>query len=125
MSTDLEGLLIEHTDAWNSHDVDRLMRLFSDDCIFDASGGTEPLGKRYVGTAEVRSAFSEVLESMPDAHWGEGQHFVIADGYGVSEWRLTGTRLDGTPIDVLGCDFITVRAGQITRKNSFRKQRLG
>lgn len=120
---DLERLLVEHTDAWNSHDIDRLLNLFSDDCVFDASGGSEPLGRRYQGKAEVRSAFLEVLESMPDAHWGDGQHVAISENYGVSEWRLTGTRLDGTAIDVHGCDFITVRADQIIRKNSFRKQR--
>ncbi|MEY2449009.1 MAG: hypothetical protein QOH79_2485, partial [Acidimicrobiaceae bacterium] len=45
------------------------------------------------------------------------------DDYGVSEWRLTGTLLDGSRIDVLGCDFLTVRDDKIIRKNSFRKQR--
>jgi len=121
---DLGRLLIEHTDAWNSHDIDRLMGLFADDCSFDASGGTEAFGQRFEGRAQVRSAFVEVLESMPDAHWGDGQHFVISDRYGVSEWRLTGTRLDGTRLDVHGCDFITVRGDKIIRKNAFRKQRL-
>ena len=60
---------------------------------------------------------------MPDANWGDGRHFVIAEDYGVSEWRLTGARLDGTRVDVLGCDFVTVRDGKVIRKNSFRKQR--
>ena len=119
----LERLLIEHTDAWNSHDVDRLMSLFADDCVFDASSGPESHGSRFEGREQVRAAFAEVLESMPDANWGGGRHFVLSDDYGVSEWRLTGTRLDGTRIDVLGCDFLTVRDGNIVRKNSFRKQR--
>lgn len=122
-SDDLERLLVEHTDAWNSHDIDRLMCLFADDCVFDASGGTETYGHRFAGRAEVRSAFADVFESMPDANWGDGGHFVISGDYGVSEWRLTGTRLDGSGVDVLGCDFLTVRDGKIVRKNSFRKQR--
>jgi ketosteroid isomerase-like protein len=120
---DLERLLVEHTDAWNSHDLDRLMRLFADDCVFEASGGPESHGRRFEGRAQVTAAFTDVLESMPDANWGDGRHFVIADDYGVSEWRLTGTRVDGTCVDVLGCDFLTVRGGKIVRKNSFRKQR--
>ena len=53
----------------------------------------------------------------------DGRHHVIDDDYGVSEWRLTGTLLDGSRIDVLGCDFLTVREGKIARKSSFRKQR--
>ena len=120
---ELERLLIEHTDAWNSHDIDRLMGLFADDCVFDASGGTEAWGRRFAGREQVRGAFADVFESMPDANWGDGHHFVISDDYGVSEWRLTGTRLDGSRLDVLGCDFLTVRANKIVRKNSFRKQR--
>jgi hypothetical protein len=60
---------------------------------------------------------------MPDAHWGDGHHRVISDDYGVSEWRLTGTLLDGSRVDVLGCDLLTVRDDKIVRKNSFRKQR--
>ena len=120
---DLELLLVEHTDAWNSHDIERLMRLFADDCVFDASGGPECYGRRFGGQAQVRAAFADVLDSMPDANWGDGRHFVISDDYGVSEWRLTGTLLDGSRLDVLGCDFLTVRDNKIVRKNSFRKQR--
>lgn len=60
---------------------------------------------------------------MADANWGGGRHFVLADDYGVSEWRLTGTLGDGRRIDVLGCDFLAVRGDKIVRKNSFRKQR--
>jgi len=124
-SDDLERLLIEHTDAWNSHDIDLLMTLFADGCVFDASAGPESSGRQFVGWVQVRSAFADVFRSMPDANWGEGRHFVISDAYGVSEWRLTGTLPDGTPVDVLGCDFITVRDNKIVRKNSFRKQRTG
>lgn len=122
-SDGLKRLLIEHTDAWNSHDIDRLMGLFTDDCVFEASGGTESYGCRFEGRAQVSVAFAAVFDSMPDANWGDGRHFVISDNYGVSEWRLTGTLLNGTRVDVLGCDFLTVRDNKIVRKNSFRKQR--
>ena len=120
---DLLQLLIEHTDAWNSHDLDRLMSLFADDCVFQASGGAGHDGTRFEGFSDVRAAFAGVFDSMPDAQWGNGRHYVIAGDYGVSEWRLTGTLTDGKRIDVLGCDFLTVRGGKIVLKNSFRKQR--
>ncbi|MBK8333072.1 MAG: nuclear transport factor 2 family protein [Acidimicrobiaceae bacterium] len=122
-SEEVERLLIAHTDAWNSHNIERLMSLFADDCVFDASGGHESHGRRFVGRDQVKTAFAAVLDSMPDANWGDGHHFVISDDYGVSEWRLTGTLHDGTRVDVLGCDFLTVRGDKIVRKNSFRKQR--
>lgn len=120
---DLERLLIEHTDAWNSHDIDRLMGLFVDDCVFEASGGPEPCGRRHTGRDQVRAAFAEVFASMPDAKWGDGRHHAISGEYGVSEWRLTGTLPDGSRLDVDGCDFLTTRGDKIVRKNSFRKQR--
>ena len=119
----LERLLIEHTDAWNSHDVDRLIALFVEGCVFEASSGPDFDGRRFEGRAAVRAAFADVLESMPDANWGNGRHFVLSDDYGVSEWRLTGTLQDGKRIDVLGCDFLIVSDDGIVRKNSFRKQR--
>ena len=122
-SADLHRLLVEHTDAWNSHDIDRLMSLFADDCVFEASGGPEFCGCRFGGRAQVRAAFQDVLDSMPDANWGDGRHFVLSDDYGVSEWRLTGTLVGGGRLDVLGCDFLTARDNKIVRKSSFRKQR--
>lgn len=122
-SNDLERLLVEHTEAWNSHDLERLMSLFADDCVFEASGGPEFCGRRVTGRERVRTAFADVFDSMPDAIWSDGRHFVISADYGVSEWRLTGTVLKGARVDVLGCDFLTVRGNQIVRKNSFRKQR--
>jgi taurine dehydrogenase small subunit len=75
------------------------------------------------GRAGVRQAFADVLDSMPDANWGNGPHYGIAPGYGVSEWTLTGTMPDGRRLEVNGCDFLTVRDGKILTKNSFRKQR--
>jgi steroid delta-isomerase-like uncharacterized protein len=120
---DHQRLLIEHTDAWNSHDIERLMGLFADDCVFDASAGPESYGRRFEGRTQVRTAFADVFASMPDANWGDGRHFVISDEYGVSEWRLTATLADGKRLDVLGCDFLTFRDNKILRKNSFRKQR--
>ena len=68
-SDDLERLLIDHTEAWNSHDIDRLMSLFADDCVFDASGGPEFCGRRFGGRVAVATAFADVFDSMPDANW--------------------------------------------------------
>ncbi len=120
---DLLELLTRHTEAWNRHDLDALMELFDEDCVFEASGGDEVCGKRYRGYTEVRQAFADVFESMPDAQWGNGRHYGLAADYGVSEWTLAGTLADGRRLEVNGCDFLTVRDGKILTKNAFRKQR--
>jgi ketosteroid isomerase-like protein len=121
--TNLLGLFQSHIEAWNRHDLDGLMSLFDRDCVFQASGGDEVCGKRYQGPTEVRQAFAEVFETMPDAQWGNGRHYILAPDYGVSEWTLTGTMPDGRRLEVNGCDFLAVRDGKILTKNSYRKQR--
>jgi ketosteroid isomerase-like protein len=121
--TNLLELLVRHTEAWNRHDLDALMNLFDRDCVFEASGGDEVCGTRYQGYTEVRQAFAEVLEAMPDAEWGDGRHYSLAPDYGVSEWTLTGTMPDGRRLEANGCDFLTVRDGKILTKSSYRKQR--
>jgi taurine dehydrogenase small subunit len=119
----LMGLLQRHAEAWNRHDLDGLMSLFADDCVFEASGGDEVCGERYQGRAAVRQAFAEVLDNMPDARWANGRHHCLSPSYGVSEWTLTATMPDGRRLEVDGCDFLKVRDGEIVGKSSFRKQR--
>lgn len=109
-------------DAWNRHDVDALMSFMTEDCVFESSAGADVCGNRYVGTEAVRTGFAEVWEIYPDAHWGNARHFVHGDR-GVSEWTFTGTRSDGTRVEVQGCDLFTFRDGKIVLKNSYRKNR--
>lgn len=72
--------------------------------------------------AAVRAGFAEVWEVFPDAHWGNARYFVHSER-GVSEWTFTGTRADGTQVEVHGCDLFTFRDGKIFLKNSYRKNR--
>jgi ketosteroid isomerase-like protein len=109
-------------DAWNRHDIDVLMSHMTDDCVFEASGGPEVCGTRYAGHEAVRAGFIEVWTTFPDAHWGGARHFVCGDR-GVSEWTFTGTRTDGTRVEMNGCDMFTFRNGKIALKNSYRKNR--
>jgi steroid delta-isomerase-like uncharacterized protein len=109
-------------DAWNRHDIDALMSFMTDDCVFEASAGPEVCGARHSGRDAVRAAFAEVWATFPDAHWGDARHFVQGDR-GVSEWTFTGTRSDGTRVEVNGCDLFTFRDGKIAVKNSYRKNR--
>jgi hypothetical protein len=65
-------------------------------------------------TVEVLQAFAdawnrndaEALMTFADAHWGNARHFVQGDR-GVSQWTFTGTRADGTRVEVHGCDLFT------------------
>ncbi len=115
-------MLQAFADAWNHHDVDALMSFMTEDCVFEASAGPDVCGTSYAGRKAVRAGFSEVWATFPDAHWGNARHFVCGDR-GVSEWIFTGTRADGTRVEVNGCDVFTFRDGKIAVKNSYRKNR--
>ena len=109
-------------DAWNRHDVDALMSFMTDDCVFEASAGPAVCGTRYAGREAVRAGFAEVWTTFPDAHWGHARHLVCGER-GLSEWTFTGTRADGTRVEVNGCDLFVFRDGKIALKNSYRKNR--
>ena len=115
-------MLQAFADAFNRHDVDTIMSFMTEDCVFEASAGPDVCGTRYVGREAVRAGFAEVWAIFPDAQWGNARHFVCEER-GVSEWTFTGTRADGTRVEVHGCDLFTFRDGRISLKNSYRKNR--
>ena len=118
----LVTLLERFADAWNRHDLDALMSMMTEDAVFEASAGPQVDGERSEGKQAVRAAFAAVFEAFPDARWASPRHFVAGDR-GVSEWTFTGTRKDGTRVQVTGCDLFTFRDGKIAIKNSYRKNR--
>lgn len=109
-------------EAWNRHDIDALMTFMTDDCVFETAGGPAIRGTRVQGRDAVRDRFAEVWESIPDASWKQDRHFVSGNR-GVSEWVFSGTRPDGTRIEVAGCDLFTFRDGEIAVKSTFLKHR--
>lgn len=107
-------------DAFNQHDLDRIMEFFSDDATFDMPRGAHPWGTRYVGKDEVRKGLAARFTGIPDVHYGDDRHLVTADR-GVSEWLLSGTSATGQKISVRGCDLFEFRNGKVVRKDSYWK----
>jgi len=114
--------LAAFSDAFNRHDADALMEFMTDDCTFDAAGGNEVYGTRFVGKDAVRAAFEALFKTFPDAQWGQGRHYVAGER-GVSEWVFSGTHAEGWRIEAEGCDLFEFRDGLIAVKRAFRKER--
>lgn len=114
-------LLDRFAAAWNAHDVEALVDCMTDDGIFYGSIGPQPSGATSRGVSALRAGFSAVWEMFPDAAWSDVNH-IIAGDRAVTEWRFTGTRGDGTSVDVRGADIFTLRGGKIAVKDTFRKQ---
>lgn len=113
----LKGFL----EAFNRHDLDAIMDHFAEDCVFYMPRGAKPRGDKYVGKAEVRAGLAKRFEGLPDVHYGDDQHWLCGDSFGISEWTLTGTTTAGQYIEVRGVDLLEFAQGKITRKDSFWK----
>ena len=119
---DIRGKLVGLCEAFNAHDLDRIMTFFADDCVLEMPRGPHPWGARFEGKPAVRQALASRFEGLPDVHYGNEEHFVDADREtGMSRWTLTGTTRDGRRLEVRGCDFYTFRGGQVVRKDSYWK----
>ena len=114
------AVLEQMTAAFNRHDLDAIMALFTDDCVFESPRGAEPWGTRFVGRAQVREGLAARFGGIPDVHYGDDSHFVAGDR-GASEWTLTGTTTEGERLEVRGCDLWTFEGDRIARKDSYWK----
>ena len=119
---DLRALLVQLADAFNAHDLDRIMAFFADDCCLEMPRGKKPWGSRFEGKEDLRRALAMRFEGLPDVHYGDCQYFVDpAAATGISKWSLTGTGTNGMQVQVRGCDFYTFRDGKVIRKDSYWK----
>lgn len=119
---DIGASLRSLCDAFNAHDLDRVMSHFADDCVLQMPRGPQPFGARYEGKDAVRKALAGRFEGLPDVHYGGERHFIDGDGRtGISKWVLTGTRRDGVRVEVWGCDFYTFRDGKVVEKDAYWK----
>lgn len=118
--TDIVAVLEQLADAFNAHDIDRIMAHFSKDCSLDMPRGPEPHGTRYTGFDNVRRGLLTRFETTPDVHYGDVEHFADGDT-GMSKWLLTGTTPAGDKLKLRGCDFYTFRDGKVVRKDSYWK----
>ena len=99
---DIRARLVEICDAFNAHDLDRIMRFFADDCVLEMPKGNKPYGSRFEGKQNVREGLAARFEGLPDVHYGNAEHFVDSaiSQTGISKWCLTGTGRDGKRVEV-------------------------
>ena len=116
------AMLEDYADAWNAHDIDRIMAYMTPDCVFETGGGVERYGTRFEGAESVRQRFIEVWTDIPDVRFENALHFVQGE-HGCSEWTFVGTRVDGSAVEIDGCDLFTFEGDKIKSKRSYIKIR--
>ncbi len=53
-------------DAFNQHDLNAIMKFFSEECSLDFPKGPEPWGQRFIGKVKVQEALASRFKGIPD-----------------------------------------------------------
>jgi ketosteroid isomerase-like protein len=106
-------------EAFNRHDVDAVMALFSEDCVFDNTSPS-PDGEPFEGQAAVRGFWERFFASSPSAHFEAEDIFACGDRCTV-RWRYTWKSSEGAAGHVRGVDVFRVRDGEVVEKLSYVK----
>lgn len=101
-------------EAFNRHDVDAVMALFTDDCVFENTSPA-PDGERHEGQAAARAFWEHFFAASPDAYFETEDIFVAGDRACVC-WRY-----DWGDGHIRGVDVFRVRDGKVAAKLSYVK----
>ncbi len=122
MNADVEKTLEAWAAAWSSHDVEHLLSLFTDDCVYEDLA----LGAVNHGKAEVKAWVDGMLEVMPDLKLEQTARFVAGDWAGM-EWMMSGTLkgdLPGMPatnkhFSIRAATIVELASGKIKRCSDY------
>ncbi len=113
------ALVKQFNAALNARDVDGLMRLMTEDCVFENTYPA-PDGTRHMGQRAVRIFWDEFLRGSHGAHFEIEEIFGTGDRV-VMRWRYNWIDPQGRAGHIRGVDVYTVRDGLIAEKLSYVK----
>jgi ketosteroid isomerase-like protein len=119
-ATDPVAVVARFDKAFNDHDVDAVMALMSEDCVFE--GTAPPDGHRFVGAAAVRAAWVALFAAAPDARFTTEEVVACGDRV-IVRWRYDWGPGDGGAASghVRGVDVFRVRGGLVVEKLAYVK----
>ena len=106
-------------EAFNRHDVDAIMALMTEDCVFENTN-PPPDGGRLEGQAAVRRCWEELFQASPAAHFETEDVFAAGDR-GTVRWLYDWVDPKGGAGHIRGVDVFRVRDGKIAEKFSYVK----
>ncbi|HYU85779.1 MAG TPA: TIGR03086 family metal-binding protein [Kribbellaceae bacterium] len=113
------AVVAELADAFARRDVDAIMALMTDDCVFESTGPA-PDGERFEGTDAVRAQWTKLFDETVDPEFHTEESFVRGDR-ALLRWRYTWRNPDGSPGHIRGVDVLRLRGGRIAEKLSYVK----
>jgi steroid delta-isomerase-like uncharacterized protein len=104
--------------AWNSHDPDKMLPLFTDDVVYE----DVTFGEVSHGKTELRKFAADEFEGSPDLEL-KLDRTDFHGNHGTIEWTFTGTDKGvfktGKKFSVRGVSVIDLRDGKISRNLDF------
>jgi steroid delta-isomerase-like uncharacterized protein len=126
-TTAIRMLAERYGEAWNRQDLEAIMDLHSDDCVFVAHAAGSPPAE---GKEAVREAFAGYIAMMPDISFAE-RSLHVGESHWVFESTMSGTVEQaievegeqlgdrGSRIEVACVDVIEVRDGLVASKHTY------
>jgi limonene-1,2-epoxide hydrolase len=105
----MSGLIDRLAVAMNAHDLDAAVGLVHED--YRSEQPVHP-GRAFVGRAQMRANWQAMFAGIPDFH-AEIRRSVQDGDTTWTEWRWSGTRSDGQPLDVRGVTLFEITDDQI------------
>jgi len=108
-------LMDRFTSALNSHDLDAVLALVTDDIVFESTS-PPPDGARYDGRDAVGRVWGQMLETTPRARFFVEEQFSDGSERAVVRWRY-----DWGHGYVRGVDIVRVRDGRLAESLAYVK----
>jgi steroid delta-isomerase-like uncharacterized protein len=115
-------LINDYTAAWNSHDTEKLVSFFTDDCVYEEVA----IGATTRGKEELKAFLKRFFATFPDTNFEVTSSFMSGDWY-CAEWVWTATHkgnMAGIPatgkrISIRGVSVGELKEGKIKRNSEY------
>jgi ketosteroid isomerase-like protein len=118
VATDPVAVVTQFCEAFDRGDVDAVMALMTDDCVFENTSPA-PDGERHVGQAAVRKFWEGFFATTEEPRFENEEMFAAGDRV-VSRWRFSWGSA-GSGGHVRGVDLYRVRDGKVAEKLAYVK----
>ncbi len=111
--------VVAYFEAFNRHDVEGMLKLLSDDCVFDEPAPS-PDGAQLIGKNAIAEYLTNLFAQIPQTHLKVEESI----GYGlrcIIRWRCDWVAEAGKQGHLRGVDLYKVQEGLITEKISYVK----
>jgi steroid delta-isomerase-like uncharacterized protein len=123
MTNDVEKTIKNWVAAWNSHDLDKTISFYTDDCVLEDNA----LGLVCHGKKELVAFCKSAFIDFPDLRF-ESKSLFNSGNWVAWEWTMTGTqthsstlaiKATGKRFSVRGASIIEIHNGKIKRETDY------